>query len=232
MMLLAALGAAAVIVVIAIVVSSGDSKDNAASRPAVAQRTGGTIPGQKESAAMLEGIAQNGNVLGNADAPVKIVEFADLQCPICREHVLQVLPLIVQDYVRTGKASIELQLLTFIGPDSITAARTAIGAQQQDKLWNFIDVLYYNQGEENSGYVTQPFLDKVGKAAGVDTAAASAYAKQSASEAPLASAQSMADTYRVEGTPTFLVGKRGGKLTRLDDPGLDSLRSAIDSQLS
>lgn len=227
-MLLSALGAAAVLVVVAIVVSSGSDGDNASSRPAVAQKTAGAIPGEKESAAMLDGIAQRGLVLGNPDAPVKLVEFADLQCPICRAHVLQVLPLLVRDYVRPGKASIELRLLSFIGPDSVTAGRAAVAASRQDKLWNFADVFYYNQGKENAGYVTPDFLKRIYQAAGVDAAQASAYAATSASEGPLDAADELADRYGVEGTPTFLAGKAGGPLTKVDDLRIDGLRSAID----
>src|SRR4051794_38023491 len=88
--LLAVLGAAAVVVVAAIVISGGGG-GNANSRPAAAQKTSGAIPGQKESAAMLAGIPQKDIFLGSPSAPVQLVEFADLQCPICREYTLQTL---------------------------------------------------------------------------------------------------------------------------------------------
>ena len=167
--LLAVLGAAAVLVVVAIVVSSGGS-NGAKSRPGAAQKAAtGTIPGQKESAEMLAGIPQSGIHLGSPSAPVRLVEFADLQCPFCREYTLQTLPQLVQDYVRSGKVRMEFRDLAFLGKDSVTAGRHAAAAGEQDKLWNFIDVFYYNQGEENSGYVTPSFLHSIDKAAGVDS---------------------------------------------------------------
>ena len=49
---------------------------------------------------MLAGIPQSGIHLGSPSAPVRLVEFADLQCPFCREYTLQTLPQLVQDYVR------------------------------------------------------------------------------------------------------------------------------------
>jgi protein-disulfide isomerase len=225
------LAAAAVVVVVAILVSGGG--DNASDRPQAAQTASGAIPGQKESAEMLAGIPQKGIYLGKADAPVRLVEFADLQCPICREYSLQSLPQLVQDYVRTGKVRMEFRNLSFLGPDSITAGRAAAAAAQQNKLWNFADVFYYNQGEENSGYVTQDFIDRINKAAGVDSAEADAFAKSDASQEPLGAANTMANQLGVNATPTILVGKRGGELKAVDADATDvaAYKSAIDAVL-
>src|SRR5919201_3597238 len=169
------LAAAAVIVVVA-VVASGGGGDNPSDRPQAAQQTSGAIPGQKESSEMLADIPQQGIYLGKANAPVRLVEFADLQCPYCREYSLQVLPQLVQDYVRSGKVRMEFRNLAFLGNDSVTAGRAASAAARQDRLWNFVDVLYFNQGEENSGYVTSQFLDGIYKGAGVEGAKAKAFA--------------------------------------------------------
>jgi protein-disulfide isomerase len=230
--LLAVLGAAAVLVVVAIVVSGGSS-DKAKSRPGAAQKATGAIPGQKESAAMLAGIPQSDIYLGNPSAPVRVVEFADLQCPFCREYTLQVLPRLVQDYVRSGKVRMEFRNLSFLGDDSVTAARAAAAAAQQDKLWNFVDVFYYNQGEENSGYVTPAFLERIERAAGVDPVKARAFAASEASKKPLTAANALADQLRVESTPTILVGKRGGALTpvQADPTDVGAYKAAIDGAL-
>ena len=225
------LAAAAAVVVVAIVVSGGGNK--ASDRPQAAQTSSGAIPGQKESAEMLAGIPQKGIYLGKTDAPVRLVEFADLQCPICREYSLQSLPTLVQDYVRTGKVRMEFRNLSFLGPDSITAGRAAAAAAQQNKLWNFADVLYFNQGEENSGYVTPQFIDRINKAAGVDSAEADAFAKSAASQEPLAAANTMANQFGVNATPTILVGKRGGdlKAVNADATDVSAYKSAIDGVL-
>jgi protein-disulfide isomerase len=233
-MLLAVLAAAAVIVVVAIVVSGGGgSGDKAKGRPAAAQKATGAIPGQKESAEMLAGIPQSNIYLGNPAAPVRVVEFADLQCPFCREYSLQVLPRLVQDYVRSGKVRMEFRTLSFLGKDSVTAGRAAAAAAQQDKLWNFVDVLYFNQGEENSGYVTPSFLQRVNRAAGVDPAKAAAFAASPASLKPLTTANALGDRLGVQSTPTILVGRRGGKLTAVqaDPTDVSGFKAAIDGAL-
>ena len=230
--LLAVLGAAALLVVVAIVVSSGGS-NGAKTRPGAAQKASGTIPGQKESGEMLAGIPQSGIHLGNPNAPVRLVEFADLQCPFCRDYTLQTLPQLVQDYVRSGKVRMEFRDLAFLGKDSVTAGRHAAGAGQQNKLWNFIDVLYYNQGEENTGYVTPSFLHTIDKAAGVDSGEADAFAASAASLVPIKQANAMGDQLRVQSTPTVFVGKRGGALQQVEAGPTDvaAFKQAIDGVL-
>jgi protein-disulfide isomerase len=230
--LLAVLAAAAVVVVAAIVISGG-SDDSAKTRPGAAQKAAGVIPGQKEAGEMLAGIPQKGIYLGKPSAPVQLIEFADLQCPVCREYSLQTLPQLVQDYVRTGKVRMELRTLSFLGPDSVTAAREAAGAARQDKLWNFADVFYYNQGEENSDYVTPSFLARINKAVGVDAAESASFSASDASKEPLAAANTLANRHGVDATPTILVGKRGGELTAVDAGPTDvgAFKSAIDGVL-
>jgi protein-disulfide isomerase len=234
--LLLVLAGAAVLVVAGIVVSGSSNSDKAKSRPGAAQKaagSSGTIPGQKESSEMLAGIPQKGIQLGNPSAPVRLVEFADLQCPFCREYSLQTLPTLVQDYVRSGKVRMEFRDLAFLGDDSVTAGRHAAGAAEQDKLWNFIDVFYFNQGEENTGYVTPNFLHSIDKAAGVDSAKSDAFAATDASLTPIKEANALGDQLAVKSTPTIFIAKRGGKLQQVDAAPTDvaSYKAAIDGLL-
>ena len=58
--------------------------------------------------------------------------------------------------------------MSFLGPDSVKAAKFAAGAKAQGKQWAFLETFYASQGTENSGYVTDDFLDDIAKASGVD----------------------------------------------------------------
>ena len=95
---------------------------------------------------LLDGIPQDGTVLGRPDAPVTLIEYADLQCPYCAQWARGALPLLVREYVRTGKLRIEFRGLAFIGPDSDTALRAALAAGRQNRLWNVVELLYADQG--------------------------------------------------------------------------------------
>ena len=60
--------------------------------------------------------------------------------------------------VRDGKVKVVSEILVFLGPDSIEAAKAALAAGEQNRYWPYYSLLFENQGEENSGYVTSDFL--------------------------------------------------------------------------
>jgi protein-disulfide isomerase len=206
---LAAVLAAAAVVVAGLIVVSG-------SGDGTAQQTRGV----SESRAMLAGIPQKGLMLGNPKAPVRVVEFADLQCPFCRDYSVNVMPRLVEDYVRTGKVRMEFRALAFIGPDSVRAARVVEAAGRQNKLWNLADLVYFNQGRENSGYATDAFLRRLaGAVPGLDVGRVFAERDGAAVSAQLNAADGLAAGSAVNETPTFLVG-RGTAIWAFDAAGL------------
>jgi protein-disulfide isomerase len=216
--LLAAVVVAALVVVGLVVALSGGKKATTTTVPPAAP---GTIPGQQESAAMLDRIPQHTIALGDPKAPVTLLEFADLQCPFCKEFALQTLPLIVRDYLRTGKVRVQYEDLAFLGPQSKVAASAAAAAGEQNKLWNFVDLFYYNQGQENSGYVTDAFVTRLYRAIpGLDVAKANAARKGPPATDAWVEPQRLAKQFGIDSTPSFVYGKTGGPLKRLDTPTL------------
>jgi protein-disulfide isomerase len=196
---------------------------------------GVALPGSGDVQRLLKGIPQSGNVLGSPTAPVTMVEYVDLQCPFCQEFETQVMPTVIERYVRSGKLKVEARVLAFIGPDSLRGQSAAIAAGQQDKQFNFIQLLYGNQAGENSGWLSDdmvrsaaasiPGLDVDKLLAASDSDAIHARAKQYVTQAT-------AD--KVTGTPTLLVGGSGGTLTTvtLSSPtDLQSVADAVDAAL-
>ena len=139
---------AAIVVVVLVVISQGGGG-------------GSDIEAGDKVKKELEGIDMAGLVMGDKNAPVKVVEFADLQCPACKAFTDQTLSDVVKKYVKTGKIQMEIVYLTFIGPDSTTAAKAALAAGEQDRAWHFTELAYENQGAENSGYATDEFLEDI-----------------------------------------------------------------------
>ena len=130
------------------------------------------IEGAGEIDRILAGIPQRGMVLGDPEAPLTLIEFGDLQCPVCAGYAKDILPPIIENQVKNGKAKIEFRNLTIIGAESTPAGAAALAAGDQGRGWNYLELFYRNQGaEENSGYVTDAFMEAIAKAAGVENLA-------------------------------------------------------------
>ena len=213
---------AAIIVVISIVISQSGSDDG--SSP-----DGGG--GSGEVAKMLEGIPQDGVTLGEADAPATVVEFADLQCPFCGEFARKAFPDVVDQRVRSGDIRYELRLISFLGQDSKEAAQVAAAATLQNKLFDFAETFYLNQGEENSGYVTDAFLTSIAKGAGVkDLDKWNSDRSDNSKWDPLLSKNdSDAKSLGFTGTPSILVEGPGGKKPFTTIPTVAQIEAAVKS---
>ncbi len=214
--------------VVAVIAASGGGDDKKA---ASGGKTGPALSGVAETKAMFGGIPQNGDTIGKPDAPVTLYEFIDYQCPFCRQFRLSAYPVVVGDSVKNGKLKIISRSLTFIGPQSEKAARAAAAAGQQDKEAAFTQLFYWNQGEENTGYVTDEFIEKLYETVGVDKVKANAFRKSTDSRAGITIARTEADKYGVVSTPTFVIGESGGPYEKLDVALDDSkgMKAAIDS---
>jgi protein-disulfide isomerase len=231
------LGIVVAIVVVAIVViliASGGGGSKKAAKPGTPQSTKLT----NEVTSLIGGISQSGNTLGSASAPVTLQYFGDLQCPICREFTLGALPSIIQTWVRTGKLKIEyLALETATHEPEVfkTQQVAALAAGKQAKMWNFIELFYRQQGEENSGYVSEGFLQEIASQSGVNLPKWTSDRNDAALSSQVASEAQAASNAGFNGTPSFLIGKTRGKLSRLEYSSLTdptSFNEAIQKLVS
>jgi protein-disulfide isomerase len=96
----------------------------------------------------------NGTAAGDPNAPVKVEEFADFQCPACGVFNInaEYEPKIVKDYIATGKVYFKFIPFSFIGDESKAAAEAAYCASDQGKFWEYHDLIFANQRGENQGW--------------------------------------------------------------------------------
>jgi protein-disulfide isomerase len=170
---------------------------------------------------MFEGIPQQGVVLGESDAPATLEIYEDLQCPFCKQFADDVLPLIVQDYVRPGRLRLVQRTLTFLGDDSVRAGRMAIAAGLQGLGWNFTELFYRRQGPEQSAYADDDFLRDLLRDVGADVDRAFADRDSAPVIRRLSQDQQEAQRHGITSTPSFMLGPTGGELTRLEVQALD-----------
>lgn len=231
------IGLAAALVVAGALIGVSVAGSGSSSKPSTT-----TVNGGLATNALFRGIPQSGNVLGNPKAPATLVEFAEPQCPICGAWARETLPTVVRDYVRTGKLKIVFRGISFIQPtgDSKRALQTLAAAGAQGREFQLLDLLYRNQGQEGSGWITDDLLRSLGGSVfGLDvrrmmdersSAGTKAQIEQSAS----AAAQAMGRSMR---TPTFQAGRSGGQLTQMpistvDQLGPDGFSALLDQMTS
>jgi protein-disulfide isomerase len=206
-----------VVVIVGIAIAAGGS-----STKTVAPKSSAANATVAEVKTLIDGIPQNGNTLGDPNAPVTLRYYGDLECPICKEFTLEVLPTLIPKYVRTGKLKIEYRSLE-------TATRepevfkdqqvAAYAAGKQNKAWEFIETFYHEQGEEDSGYVNEKYIQGIAsQVPGLNladwTAARSEPTYANAVEHDAQAANQAGFT----GTPSFEIGKTGETLEKFE-PG-------------
>jgi protein-disulfide isomerase len=180
----------------------------------------------------LANIPQRGLTLGMSSAKVTLVEFGDLQCPVCGDFAVKVLPELISNKVRTGEARIEYRNFPILGQESETAAPASIAAGEQNRGWNFIELFYRNQGVENTGYVTEEFLNSIAKGAKVvDISRWNRDRESARAQSEVKRTTAEAERLGFSGTPSFAVeGPGTNGLEPLGNLGtLGEFEEAIDN---
>ncbi|HXM86150.1 MAG TPA: thioredoxin domain-containing protein [Solirubrobacteraceae bacterium] len=225
-----------VIVVVIVVATSGGGPKQTVEK----QASGSTGPTkvQKEVISLLSGIPQNGNKLGSANAPVTLQYFGDLECPICREFTEGALKPLIEKYVRSGKVKIEYRNLETATrePETFrTQQSAALAAGKQQKAWDYIELFYHQQGQEDTGYVTEKYLQELAKQVpGLNLATWTTDRSDPEFTNTITADAQAANNAGFTGTPSFLVGKSGGPMQKLEYASLSdpsSFESAINKLL-
>jgi protein-disulfide isomerase len=181
-----------------IVLSSSSTNDSASST---------------EIAELLEGIPQNETTIGNPNAPVTLVEYADLRCPFCADLSNNALKDVIDGLVRDGKLKIEFRHWPII-PGSADIARGMYAAANQGKAWNFIEEFYADQGSESETLPPEQAKERakeIAERAGVPdmTKWEKDYSDPAFDEKMLAASDEAQFELNFTGTPAFAILKNG-----------------------
>ncbi len=227
-----AFAAVVVVVVVILVATGGGSSKKVAPGTKEANKTVAEV----EKA--VGGIPQKGNTLGNPNAPVTIQYFGDLECPICKEFTLGAFPSIVQQWVRSGKVKVEYRSLeTATREPEIfkTQQVAALAAGKQQKMWQFVELFYHEQGEEDSGYVNESYLQGLAQQVpGLNLTQWTSDRSDPAFNNQVEADAQAANNNGFTGTPSFTIGKTGGELSKLTYASLTdptSFNEAIEKHL-
>jgi protein-disulfide isomerase len=178
----------------------------------------------------------NDPIRGDPNAPITIVEFSDFQCPFCARFHVQTLPLIMEEYIDTGKVNLVYRdfPIQSIHPNALPAAVAAECANEQGKYWEYHDTLF----EKQSGWSR---LDSNTALATFSQYATDIDLEQQQFDSCLGSGKYLEEVqgdlsdgrdYDITGTPGFFIGNEEIGFVKLNGAQpFDSFQRIIDAQL-
>lgn len=151
----------------------------------------------------------DGEILGRAEAPVVIELYADFQCPYCARLAKNLLPLVVNEFVTAGIVRVEAHDIDIVdragSTESLNLAVAGACAADQDRYWQFHDLVFWNQGRENRGDHDATFITRVADAAGLDRTAFDACIAETERATAVETATATAFALGIRSTPTIRI---------------------------
>lgn len=146
---------------------------------------------------------QDGFSIGDPNAPVKVEEFSDFRCHYCRQFSEQMEPDFIKNYVDTGKVYFTFHNYPFLAADSTDAAEAAYCAADQNRFWQYKDVLFkYNT---MSGAFASSSLSRYAQQVGMDTTAFDACMQGNTKLPLIEQSKAYTESLGIDSTPQFSV---------------------------
>ena len=153
-----------------------------------------------------------GYVMGNPNAPVQIMEFADFECPACGSFATVTEPDVRDRIVKAGLASYRFFdfPLVEIHKNTLAASNAAACAADQGKFWEMHDRLYLEQPNWNTEATNDPrkFFSRYAGDLGLDVGEWRKCFDDQRHIARIMSNRAEGDRRNVRQTPTFIIGTK------------------------
>ncbi|MEF2965284.1 thioredoxin domain-containing protein [Paenibacillus sp. M1] len=214
-------GIAAVLIVILLVARFASEGSKEALYPDLAKVDAGEVPQGFDEA--------HQPYLGNPDAPVTIVEFADYKCPACKRWKDEVLTELKREYLDTGKAVYYYVDFPFLSPDSTLAALAgeSLFQQNQDYFWTYFDLMMQNQGHKEEEWANRDFIVQLVKEK-IPEADLKQFEQDLDGRTYIANVKKdfmIAENHGVDGTPTVFVNGQA-----VEDISFEGIRNFIENR--
>lgn len=191
-------------------------------------------PSIADSTAIYQGLVSQGMTLGDANAPVTVIEYADYQCPFCQRFTLNVEPQLLADFVKTGKVKFEFRPMPILssleladkGNESVRAAEATMCAMDQGKFWDFHHVLFLKQDGENKGTFSDVNLISYATETGLDVPTFTTCLSTGKYQQAVIDSRTQGIADGVTSTPSFVIN---GTRVLLTTQGYDRLKQQIQA---
>ncbi|MGD0003226.1 MAG: DsbA family protein [Anaerolineaceae bacterium] len=177
----------------------------------------------------------NGVAAGNPGAKVRIDVYEDFQCSACREYTLALEPQLMRNNISTGNvyyvfhSFLIIDQATWDSPvkESHQAANAAMCAADQNRFWDYHDMLFNNWTGENVGDFTDPRLVAYAEYLKLDMGKFNACFKANRFKAKIDADIAAGAKLGVNGTPSIFVN--GVQVTPGYMPTYNQILQAIDA---
>jgi protein-disulfide isomerase len=151
-------------------------------------------------------ISAAGFSIGNEDAPLTLVEFADYQCPFCRQFHSVVYDRLKSEYIDSGKLRfVSRDLPLEIHPNALAAANAGRCAAEQNRFWPMRETLIAH-ADKLEPEAIETYAQKLGLKMDQFRSCLASAKYLASIRADIAEANSVGIT----GTPSFVLGKESG----------------------
>lgn len=172
---------------------------------------------------------KDGSVLGAADAPVTLVEYADFQCIHCYNYYNDTQHDLIDQYVSTGQVRYEVRFVNFLGAESGAAAEATYCAADQNMFWEYHDVVFANYSSGNVGGYSVTRLTTFAESIGLDMDAFSSCLESGEKAAVIEANLAAAQADGVTGTPSLVLN---GQLLQGGALSFEALSAAIEAAVA
>lgn len=167
-------------------------------------------------------------VLGSADAPVTMIEYASYTCPHCAAFHKNVFPQLKADYIDSGKVRFIYREVYFDRYGLWAAMVARCGGEA--KYFGISDIFYEEQREwlnADSPAEIADNLRTIGKRAGItDAELDSCLSNADEAQALVARYQLQSEEHGIRSTPSFVIGDE-----TYSNMSYDDMRALLDEQL-
>lgn len=143
--------------------------------------------------------------IGDLSARITIVEFGDYQCTFCHKFHQQTFGEIKKSYIDTGKVNFTYKDLPVNGMASVLAAEASFCAEDQNKYWEYHNMLFDNWAGERTGWVTENSLLNFAKEANLNIEEFAECIQSHKYNHKVIENEKFAKSVGINATPSFLI---------------------------
>jgi protein-disulfide isomerase len=175
-----------------------------------------TTDNNQPALAQVDPVTATDHVLGDPNAKVTMIEYADFQCPFCGKFFTETAQPVIEKYVKTGKVQFVFRDFAFLGPESIKSAEASWCAGDQNKYWEFHDYLFTHQNGENKGAFADANLKTFAVTLGLDATTFNQCLDSGKYTKTVTDMTAAAGKAGVQGTPKSFILKKGKVVSTVD----------------